>query len=106
MIEGAAQGQRAAWAIDRFLRHQDGGPYVPSWRVRPSMPHTKTVAVDLARRGRAEAALAEVRGAPATYAEVSLGFDEASARAEAARCFRCDVIAQCPAVQVQGRRTA
>jgi len=106
VIEGAAQGQRAAWAIDRYLRHEDGGTYVPSWRVTPSVPSTKTVAVDLALRPRAEAALASVRGMPASHAEVSLGLTEASARAEAARCFRCDVIAQCPAVQVQGRRSA
>ena len=110
VIEGAAQGQRAAWAIDRYLRHQDDGTdvatYVPSWRVTPSVPSTKTVAVDLAQRPRAEAALASVRGTPASYAEVSLGLTEATARAEATRCFRCDVIAQCPAVQVQGRRSA
>ena len=83
VIEGAAQGQRAAWAIDRYLRHEDEGTYVPSWRVTPSVPRTKTVAVDLARRSRAEAALASVRGTPASYAEVSLGLTEADARAEA-----------------------
>jgi NADH-quinone oxidoreductase subunit F len=106
VIEGAAQGQRAAWAIDRYLRDAEDGAYVPNWRVTPSIPRTNAVAVDLAQRPRAEAALASVRGSPASYAEVSLGLTEESARAEAARCFRCDVIAQCPAVQVQGRRSA
>jgi NADPH-dependent glutamate synthase beta subunit-like oxidoreductase/Pyruvate/2-oxoacid:ferredoxin oxidoreductase delta subunit len=106
VIEGAAQGQRAAWAIDRYLRHEVGGAYLPTWRVTPSALQTKTVAVDLAQRPRAETALKQMSGTPANYAEVSLGLSEASARAEAARCFRCDVIAQCPAVEIHGRRSA
>jgi NADPH-dependent glutamate synthase beta subunit-like oxidoreductase/NAD-dependent dihydropyrimidine dehydrogenase PreA subunit len=105
VIEGAAQGQRAGWAIDRYLRRQTGGTYVPTWRLTPSVPATNTVAVDLARRGRAESALADTRGAPASYAEVSLGFSEANARTEASRCFRCDVIAQSPSVEVKGRKS-
>jgi len=106
VIEGAAQGQRAAWAIDRYLRHEDEGTYAPSWRDRPSRARTTTVSVDVTRRPRAETALAAVRATPASYAEVSLGLTEADARAEATRCFRCDVIARCPSVQIQGRRSA
>jgi NADPH-dependent glutamate synthase beta subunit-like oxidoreductase/Pyruvate/2-oxoacid:ferredoxin oxidoreductase delta subunit len=121
VIEGIAQGQRAAWAIDRFLRGLPAARYVPPYRLRQPMAETGGVAIDLANRHRAEVPLAPVLRPVAGSAgpgpagsdddgqllqEVALGFDEATARAEAARCLRCDVVAACPVVEVKRRWTA
>jgi hypothetical protein len=85
------------------------------------MAETGGVAIDLANRHRAEVPLAPVLQPVAGSAgpgpagsdddgqllqEVALGFDEATARAEAARCLRCDVVAACPVVEVKRRWTA
>ncbi len=107
VIEGVAQGQRAAWAIDRYLRGLPAERYVAPWRTNPSLMATQTVRVDLMPGTRAEAALARVNRSGANgSSEVSLGFEERTARAEAARCLRCDVVTACEAVDVIRRRFA
>lgn len=99
VIEGVAQGQRAAWAIDRYLRRQPPARYVPEWRhASPPMP--RTVEVDLSNGERATVQLAEV-GRQSRNAEVALGLPEAMARHEARRCLRCDVVTSCQIVQVK-----
>src|SRR5579859_2719368 len=53
VIEGVAQGQRAAWAIDRFLRRLPAVAYVPEWRRRRTqMPVSADL--DLTDRRRAQ----------------------------------------------------
>jgi NADPH-dependent glutamate synthase beta subunit-like oxidoreductase/Pyruvate/2-oxoacid:ferredoxin oxidoreductase delta subunit len=109
VIEGVAQGQRAAWAIDRYLRKQPASRYVAPWRLDPSSRATHAVRIDLANRYRAEPPLAPVTIAAdveARLREVALGFDEASARAEGARCLRCDFVSACPSVEVTRRLLA
>lgn len=105
VIEGVAQGQRAAWAIDRYLRGLPDATYVPPWKLARPRRDTSAVRVDLDGTSRATVPLgsATSRGA---FAEVSLGFDEATARGEALRCLRCDVVTSCPAVDVIRRRSA
>ncbi|HZC30512.1 MAG TPA: FAD-dependent oxidoreductase, partial [Gaiellaceae bacterium] len=102
VIEGVAQGQRAAWAIDRTLRGQPKRPYVPPWRTEGAKVATRDVRLELSTLPRAEPDLAPAAG----QREVSLGLVPAAARAEAARCLRCDVVTQCSAVQLQQRRSA
>jgi NADPH-dependent glutamate synthase beta subunit-like oxidoreductase/Pyruvate/2-oxoacid:ferredoxin oxidoreductase delta subunit len=107
VIEGVAQGQRAAWAIDRYLRGLPTDRYVAPWRTNPSVAATQAVRVDLMPGTRAEVALAHVSRSGANgSSEVSLGFEERTARAEAARCLRCDVVTECAAVDVIRRRFA
>ena len=109
VIEGVAQGQRAAWAIDRYLRHVPAARYVAPWKLGPSRLSTRHVQIDLANRERSEAALAAITihdGGEDTGREVSLGFTEAAARAEAARCLRCDATSACSLVQVTRRMSA
>lgn len=109
VIEGVAQGQRAAWAIDRYLRKLPAARYLAPWRLEPARFATQAVRIDLANRRRAETPLASVREddrAEARMREVALGLDEASAVAEAARCLRCDATAACPVVEVQRRVSA
>jgi len=99
VIEGVAQGQRAAWAIDRYLRRLPAEKYVPLWR-RASPPQPRAVQLDLANQERAGTELASLDPAN-RYAEVALGLDEHIARAEAQRCLRCDVVTSCELIQVK-----
>jgi NADPH-dependent glutamate synthase beta subunit-like oxidoreductase/NAD-dependent dihydropyrimidine dehydrogenase PreA subunit len=102
VIEGVAQGQRAAWAIDRHLRGLPPARYVPPWRLAP-LRGTDGVAVDLQNRKRARSELAtraQIEGG-GRLDEVSLGFADATARQEARRCLRCDAVTSCPVVQVK-----
>jgi NADPH-dependent glutamate synthase beta subunit-like oxidoreductase/NAD-dependent dihydropyrimidine dehydrogenase PreA subunit len=105
IIEGVAQGQRAAWAIERFLRKLPAARYLPVWRLEPSHLATHSVRIDLANRQRGEVPLAAVAaGDPeAPSREVSLGFGEGPARAEAGRCLRCDITSACQVVEVKRR---
>ena len=100
VIEGVAQGQRAAWAIDRYLRGLPAARYVPPWRSRAPLPLTDRVVLDLANRERAKSELAEVARED-RHREVSLGFAAGRARAEAQRCLRCDVVTSCQLVEVK-----
>jgi NADH-quinone oxidoreductase subunit F len=104
VIEGVAQGQRAAWAIDRYLRGLPAARYVPPWRSRAPLPLMDSIVLDLANRERAASELAEVARDVARedrYREVSLGFATERARAEAQRCLRCDVVTSCQLVEVK-----
>jgi NADPH-dependent glutamate synthase beta subunit-like oxidoreductase/Pyruvate/2-oxoacid:ferredoxin oxidoreductase delta subunit len=100
VIEGVAQGQRAAWAIDCHLRGVPATHYVPLWRSRPQPPVPDRVQLDFANRLRATGDLARVEQND-LYREVSLGFVEQSARAEAQRCLRCDVVTSCQLIDVK-----
>ena len=100
VIEGVAQGQRAAWAIDRYLRGLPATRYVAPWRTQPLLPVLDTVALDLANRERAESAFGKVPH-NGRHGEVSLGFLPDIARAEAQRCLRCDVVTSCQLIQVK-----
>jgi NADPH-dependent glutamate synthase beta subunit-like oxidoreductase/NAD-dependent dihydropyrimidine dehydrogenase PreA subunit len=104
VIEGVAQGQRAAWAIDRFLRRLPAARYVPLWR-RASPPVPRVVEVDLVARERAINDLASIDRED-RFAEVSMGLPEATARAEAQRCLRCDVVTSCQVIQVKRKVSA
>ena len=107
VIEGIAQGQRAAWAIDRYLRGLPPAPYLPPWRAGRPDRVALPVGVDLANRGRAVVPLRRVGadGADRT-AEVALGLGELAAGGEARRCLRCDVLAGCPAPALSAGRSA
>src|SRR5579859_3907711 len=53
VIEGVAQGQRAAWAIDRFLRRLTAVAYLPEWRRRRTQTPV-SADLDLTDRRRAQ----------------------------------------------------
>jgi len=99
VIEGVAQGQRAAWAIDRFLRRLPAVAYVPEWRLRrEEMPVSAELDLTDSRRAQNELAVIDPRN---RYAEVSVGLTESVARAEAQRCLRCDIVTSCQVVHVK-----
>lgn len=102
VIDGVAQGQRAAWAIDHYLRGLGDGHYTPRWRERREPFATRDVTIDLANRTRARITLLprELVEREERNREVSQVLEEESARKEARRCLRCDAIASCSAVKV------
>ena len=100
VIEGVAQGQRAAWAIDRYLRGLPATRYVPPWRSRAPLPLTDNLVLDLGNRERAKNELAVVARGD-RHGEVSLGFAAERARGEAQRCLRCDIVTSCQRVEVK-----
>lgn len=105
IIDAVAAGRRAAGAVHAYLRGiPDGeGEVMAAVRYRTARP--RSLELDLAVHPRARAQ----RGTylPGSFAATEQGFDEASARGEASRCFRCDAVYSCPAVSVtagRGRR--
>lgn len=99
VIEAVAAGHKAAASLHRYL---SGEPLEP--RFAPDLPVVKLT------RPEVEARLArgEVRPAPrvpmprlpverrrGSFAEVEQGYDEAQARAEAARCLACGLCSEC-----------
>jgi len=105
VIEGVAQGQRVAWSVDRYLRNDRRTSYLPAWRSAavPVAPRVVDLNLQSTQRATTELAGADRRD---KRAEVSLGFTEATARAEATRCLRCDVVTGCQAVRVKRKVTA
>ncbi len=108
IIEGVAQGQRVAWAIDRYLRGLPMDHYTPPWRYRPARFATDRMVIDLSNRQRAIIPLATRDQVERVdlYQEVSIGFGEPDAQREAQRCLHCDVIASCQVVNVIREVTA
>ena len=66
--------------------------------VRYPTPPEPVLTVDLATRPRVASPLPVVE--PGSFAATQAGLDEAAARSEAARCFRCDAVYRCRSVHV------
>ena len=81
-------GHKAAYYIKAFLeRNDDPMPYRTPYRTR-----RLAVAQDImwSRYPRHEQSYLGLGDDPAAFAEAEAGYDAETARAEAARCFRCD----------------
>jgi NADPH-dependent glutamate synthase beta subunit-like oxidoreductase/Pyruvate/2-oxoacid:ferredoxin oxidoreductase delta subunit len=102
IIDAVASGRRAAGAIHEFLSGAPNGEAAILREVRYGTPPEKSLRLDLAERPRAHAPLPVLD--PSTLTTSAPGFDEAAARAEASRCFRCDAIYSCPTVAVTAGR--
>lgn len=102
IIDAVASGRRAAGAMHEFLSGAANGEAEILRTVRYRTPAESQLDLDLAERPRARTALPVLD--PATLATRHPGFDEAAARAEAGRCFRCDAIYACPTVEVVAGR--
>ena len=90
MIDAVANGKRVAEAVDRFL----GGDGVveTDWAERaPTAGYDGRRPKGFADRTRAHAATLPVGERHDGFPEVELPLDEAAARAEADRCFHCDL---------------
>jgi NADPH-dependent glutamate synthase beta subunit-like oxidoreductase/Pyruvate/2-oxoacid:ferredoxin oxidoreductase delta subunit len=98
IIEAVAAGRRAAASIHEYLAGATDGEAEIFATVRYQTPPEGSLALDLAERARAHPPLPVVQ--VASFSANQAGFDEASARTEASRCFRCDAVYGCPSVRV------
>ena len=98
IIDAVAAGRHAAASIHGYLSGAPDAEAEILRVVRHATARERHLELDLAvaPRGRAPLPVVDV----GTFRANLLGFDEATARAEAARCFRCDAIAGCPTVEV------
>jgi len=102
IIDAVASGRRAAASIHEYLAGVPDGEREILAAVRyPTAPESH-VALDLSVRPRIHAPLPMVQ--PGSFEATQVGFDEASAHAEAGRCFRCDAVYAGPQVEVLAGR--
>jgi hypothetical protein len=102
VIDAVANGRRAAGSIHEYLAGCRDGEAEVMAAVRYPRPRETQLRLDLAPRPRAT--LRHPEYVPGSFAANEPGFDDASARSEASRCFRCDAVYQCGAVQVLSGR--
>ncbi len=90
VVEAVACGKEAAESIHRYLNGQDLRQGRPRrWEmVRPE-------AIEEPRRRRVPVRCLDPAARECNFLEVSYGYDEAEARAEASRCLRCGVCSEC-----------
>ena len=102
IIDAVASGRRAAASVHEYLSGATDGEGEILATVRYVTAPERVLALDLATRPRAHAPLPMVQ--PGSFAATQVGFDEATARSEADRCFRCDAIYAGPVVDVRAGR--
>jgi NADPH-dependent glutamate synthase beta subunit-like oxidoreductase/Pyruvate/2-oxoacid:ferredoxin oxidoreductase delta subunit len=102
IIDAVAAGRRVAGSIHEYLAGSPDGEAEILRTVRYRTPRESRLDLDIAIRPRAHPALPVV--AIDTFRAGQVGYDVATARAEAARCFRCDALTGCPTVGVTAGR--
>jgi NADPH-dependent glutamate synthase beta subunit-like oxidoreductase/NAD-dependent dihydropyrimidine dehydrogenase PreA subunit len=102
IIDAVASGRRAAGSIHEYLSGASDGESEILASVRYPTPPENHLTLDLAPRARAHPPLPVVQ--TASFAASQVGFEEAVARSEASRCFRCDAVYGCPSVSVVSGR--
>lgn len=98
IIDAVAAGRRAAGHIHEFLAGARDGEGEILAAVRHPTRAEPSLRLDIAVRARTYPELPVVD--TGTFAATQPGFEEAAARAEASRCFRCDAVYGCPSVSV------
>ena len=96
VIEAIAAGNRAARAIDRYLRGEkllSEPPAGPAW-TRPATPTAPPYEIVQGEARRPEMPELPVEQRRTNFMEVALGYTVATAMAEARRCLRCDLEAR------------
>jgi NADPH-dependent glutamate synthase beta subunit-like oxidoreductase len=101
IIDAVASGRRAAGSIHEYLSGAADGEGEIFAAVRYATPPEPALTVRLATRARAHPALPVVQPG---FAATQVGFDEATAKGEASRCFRCDAVYACETVHVLSGR--
>ncbi|MEO0079479.1 MAG: FAD-dependent oxidoreductase, partial [candidate division WOR-3 bacterium] len=96
VIEAVQAGHEAAISIDRFLRSQDlkQGREQPRPR-KATLDESAKARTGIEPRSRAEEPTLAVAERQENFRETALGFDEATAVAEAERCLNCGICSEC-----------
>jgi len=102
IIDAVAAGRRAAASIHEYLASVRDGEAEIMAAVRYPTPPERRLRLDLEVRPRAHPPLPLYE--PGSFRATQLGFDEPAARTEAGRCFRCDAVYRCGAVEVTAGR--
>jgi NADPH-dependent glutamate synthase beta subunit-like oxidoreductase/NAD-dependent dihydropyrimidine dehydrogenase PreA subunit len=102
IIDAVASGRRAAGSVHEFLAGVPDGEAAIMRTVRYATPPEPSLSLDIAPRPRAHPPLPVFN--PGSFVATQAGFDEAAARAEASRCFRCDAVYGCGTVSVRAGR--
>jgi hypothetical protein len=102
IIDAVAAGRRAAGSVHEFLSGARDGEAEIMRTVRYATPPEPSLSLDIAPRPRAHLPLPIYE--PGSFAAGQVGFDEATARGEASRCFRCDAVYGCGTVEVTAGR--
>ena len=102
IIDAVAAGRRAAGSVHEFLSGATDGEAEIMRTVRYPTPPRASLSLDIAPRSRAKLPLPAYE--PDSFAARQVGFDEATARGEASRCFRCDAVYGCGTVAVTAGR--
>ena len=99
IIEAVAAGRRAAASVHEYLAGVADGEAEILRTVRYRTPPEPSALPRHRRSGRGPTPPLPVVDTT-SFAATQPGFDEAAARAEASRCFRCDAVYGCPSVSV------
>ena len=102
IIDAVAAGRRAAGSIHEYLSGVTDGEAEILRTVRYATAPPSELVLDLASRPRQHPPLPIVD--TTSFAASQPGFDPATARFEAARCFRCDAVETCATVHVTAGR--
>ncbi len=102
IIDAVAAGRRAAASVHEYLAGSPDGEAEIMAAVRYPTAPDQRLHLDLAPRARAHAPVPVYQ--PGSFTANQSGFETATARAEAARCFRCDAVYSCPSVEVVSGR--
>ena len=102
IIDAVASGRRAAASIHEYLAGVTDGERAIFATVRYPTAGDGRLTLDLSKRPRAHAPLPMIQAG--SFEATQVGFDEATARAEATRCFRCDAVYAVPRVDVEAGR--
>lgn len=102
IIDAVASGRRAAGSIHEYLAGARDGEAEIFAAVRYPTPPEPSLTLSLGTRPRAHAPLPMFEAG--SFKATQVGFDEAAARSEASRCFRCDAVYGCPTVHVASGR--
>ena len=98
-IEAIASGHRSAEAIHHYLRHgaanPDVKPVLPVAEVSKSEIDVKVQNRQLVRAPRVRMPEMAAESRSGDFVEVEMGYSEAEARAEAARCLECGLCSEC-----------
>jgi NADPH-dependent glutamate synthase beta subunit-like oxidoreductase/Pyruvate/2-oxoacid:ferredoxin oxidoreductase delta subunit len=102
IIDAVAAGRRAAGAIHEYLAGSPNGEAEILATVRYRTAPENVVRLDLGLRARASQE--HPIDVSRSFAANQAGFPEATAIAEASRCFRCDALTSCPTIEVLAGR--
>ncbi len=102
IIDAVASGRRAAASVHEFLAGVSDGEAEILRTVRYATPPEGALELEIASRPRAHAPVPILDAS--SFGATQQGFDEATARSEASRCFRCDAVYACGTVAVRAGR--